>query len=398
MLRFHIVTLFPSFFDSVLQAGLMGRALEKGIISVDMVDPRDFSPDRHRHVDDRPYGGSPGMVMQLAPVSGALRSIASPGRMLAMAPNGRPARQELARELAAEGDITILCGRYEGFDARLYDLFPLEPVSVGDMVLNGGETAALALIEAVSRLVPGFMGKTESGEDESFSAGLLEYPHYTRPPVFEGLEVPAVLQQGNHAEIADWRRRQSLAATLARRPDLLDLADINHEDARTLRACPRQSCAPNIHLWLVDEGAPPKWQKTVHGPILDRDCDELAAFAKTIGLGGFAVLDPEPEQSLEAHLERRLADLQGTCGAEPAVCAVAPWPRRGPALSAVQLRALAGTGPLVLLAGRAGFLGKGVLKQCAAHARPIRFLDGTGRLGGRETLVMLLDRVLGDWH
>ena len=251
MPRFHLVSLFPEFFDSPLSTALMGRARETGVVEFSFHDPRAFSADKHRHVDDRPYGGGPGMVMQGEPVSLALRSIERPGRMLLMAPGGRPLNQALARELAAEEDLTLVCGRYEGLDARLLELFPLEQVSVGEAVLNGGETAALAVIESVARLTPGFMGKEESGEEESFSHGLLEYPHYTRPEKLEGLPVPEVLLSGDHGRIAAWRRAASLAATLAARPDLLDTAPLDREDARTLAALPRERPGRNLSFCLV---------------------------------------------------------------------------------------------------------------------------------------------------
>ena len=226
MPRFHIVTLFPEFFESPLSTALMGRAREAGIVDCSFHDPRQFSTDKHRHVDDRPYGGGPGMVMQGEPLARALRSIERPGRMLFIAPGGRPRSQDMVRELAREDDLTIVCGRYEGIDARLLQLFPLEPVSVGDIVLNGGESAALSVLEAVSRLMPGFMGKEESGDDESFSHGLLEYPHYTRPENFEGLTVPDVLQSGDHERIANWRRQESVRATLRMRPEMLNEAPL----------------------------------------------------------------------------------------------------------------------------------------------------------------------------
>ena len=222
MLRFHLVSLFPEFFRTPLETALLGRAREAGIVDFSFHDPRSFSTSRHHHVDDRPYGGGPGMVMQGEPVAAALRSIEKPGRMILLAPSGRPLNDALARELAREEDLTLICGRYEGLDARLLDIFPLEPVSVGEAVLNGGETAALAVIESVARLVPGFMGKEESGDDESFSNGLLEYPQYTRPEVWEGRAVPPVLLEGNHQKIDAWRGQQSRERTRLRRPELYE--------------------------------------------------------------------------------------------------------------------------------------------------------------------------------
>lgn len=391
MLRFHIVTLFPSFFDSVLTQSLMARALENGIISVDLIDPREFSKNRHRHVDDRPYGGSPGMVMQLDPVCSALRSIASPGRMLAMAPNGISADQSLARSLSLEQDITILCGRYEGFDARLYDIFPLEAVSVGDMVLNGGETAALALVEAASRLVPGFMGKEESGEDESFSHGLLEYPHFTRPPVFEGYCVPEVLLQGNHGEIAAWRRSRSLETTCLRRPGLLDEASLTHADRDVLRACMKPGAAGSITLCLMQQDEPKRWQKTLYDPLSEDDAASLASLGRTLGIRECLTLSSEEE------LERAAAEEAERTKAEPVVAAIAPWPAKGGTASALQLRKAAAEGrPLILLAGMQGYLAKPVLKRCSCCARPPHSLRSC-RLSGRDLVVMLLDRILGEY-
>ena len=236
MLRFHLVSLFPEFFRSPLETALLGRAREAGIVDFSFHDPRSFSTSRHHHVDDRPYGGGPGMVMQGEPVAAALRSIEKPGRMILLAPSGRPLNDALARELAREEDLTLICGRYEGLDARLLDIFPLEPVSVGEAVLNGGETAALAVIESVARLVPGFMGKEESGDDESFSNGLLEYPQYSRPEEWHGRKVPPILRSGDHKNIARWRRKQSILRTRQRRPDLYARLDLSSkEDQKLLR-------------------------------------------------------------------------------------------------------------------------------------------------------------------
>ena len=230
MPHFHIVSLFPEFFASPLHTALMGRARNAGIVDVSFHNPRDFSQDRHGHVDDSPYGGGPGMVLRGEPLAAALRSIPRPGRMLVMSPGGRPMTQRMARQWAGEEHLTLVCGRYEGLDQRLFSLFPLEAVSLGDVVLNGGEVAALALMEAVARLTPGFMGKESSGDEESFSAGLLEYPHYTRPPVWQDREVPQVLVSGHHANIERWRRHKSLERTYDKRPDLLEKAPLTTED------------------------------------------------------------------------------------------------------------------------------------------------------------------------
>lgn len=425
MPHFHIISLFPSFFDSALSTGLMERALEKGILSVDVTDPRNFTSDRHRHVDDRPYGGGPGMVLQADPVARALRSLARPGRMLCMAPSGRAASQSLMRELALEEDITILCGRYEGFDGRLFDLFPLEEISVGDIVLNGGETAALAVIEAVSRLVPGFMGKEESGDEESFSESLLEYPQFTRPPVYEGLAVPDVLVGGNHAEIASWHRKRSLERTLERRPDLLSAAGLDGEDADHLAgfcaATRRVSCARNIHLCLVESQCRSRWREGAkpvqargHGALYGRlETGDVASLEQCFGLGKSLVLESPvhgqekpkagatgEEMALArfARLEELALEVASLHGQEPLLVAISSWPKRERTSSFAQLRELARERPLLLVAGSAGCLDKGVVRECGAVARPVRFLAGTRALmEGKMYLSLLLDRILGDF-
>ena len=401
MLRFHIVSLFPSFFASALQTGLMERALEKGLISVDFTDPRAFTRDRHRHVDDRPYGGGPGMVMQIDPVARALRSLPHPGRMLCMAPNGRPASQKLMRELALEEDITIVCGRYEGFDARLFRLFPLEPLAVGDIVLNGGETAALAILEAVSRLVPGFMGKEASGDEESFSAGLLEYPHFTRPPLYEGLGIPEILSEGNHADIARWRREQALATTLARRPDLLDEADLAEDDMHTLRACPRTGLGRSLSLGLLRQKATrrARWEKKLYAPMDEAALASCLDLARTFSLNAAFVASEEDEADKAdgtASLEQQLQTLTRHYGERPLVLAVTAWPRTKTTLSARQIQRLVRQRPVVLLAGSQGYLPKSVLSLCEGFVRPVHCLQHTGSLEAHTQLVLLLDRILGD--
>jgi tRNA (guanine37-N1)-methyltransferase len=226
-----ILTLYPEMFPGPLGVSLAGRALGEGVWSLETVQIRDFASDRHRSVDDTPAGGGAGMVMRADVLARAVDDVlarrpAMP--MLAMTPRGKPLTQPLVRELAAGPGVSILCGRFEGIDERLFDARPVLPVSIGDFVLSGGETAALALLDACVRLLPGVMGAASSGEDESFESGLLEYPHYTRPLEWEGRRIPEVLRSGDHARIAAWRRERALADTRSRRPDLVE----RHGDAR----------------------------------------------------------------------------------------------------------------------------------------------------------------------
>ena len=231
----QILTLYPEMFPGPLGASMAGRALDEGIWSCAAIQIRDFATDKHRTVDDTPAGGGAGMVLKpdvlAAAVDHALdRQPDCP--VLAMTPRGTPITQARVRQLVAGPGITILCGRFEGFDERIFDARPIEQVSLGDIVLSGGEPAALMLLDACIRLLPGVMGAASSGCEESFEEGLLEYPHYTRPAVWEGRTIPEVLRSGDHAKIAAWRKQQAEIDTRSRRPDLWEL----HEEARVQSA------------------------------------------------------------------------------------------------------------------------------------------------------------------
>ena len=218
-----ILTLYPEMFPGTLGHSLAGRALEAGAWSLDTVQIRDFATDRHRTVDDTPAGGGAGMVMRADVLARAIDSASPPGDprpRLLMSPRGRPLTQARVRALAAGPGAVILCGRFEGVDQRLIEARVLEEVSIGDYILSGGEPAAIVLLDAVVRLLPGVMGNEHSGTEESFEGGLLEHPHYTRPAEFEGRAIPDVLVSGNHARIEKWRREQAEALTMSRRPDL----------------------------------------------------------------------------------------------------------------------------------------------------------------------------------
>jgi tRNA (guanine37-N1)-methyltransferase len=229
--RCDIVTIFPEFFDSPLRAGLLGKAGERGLIEVRTHDLRDWTHDRHRTVDDAPFGGGAGMVMRPEPWFEALDDLLAeaPARVILLAPDGGRFDQRAAARLAAEPWLVLCCGRYEGVDERVRTRVD-EVLSVGDFVLAGGESAALVVLDAVARLVPGVMGNAESAADESFANGLLEYPQYTRPAVYRDLEVPEVLRSGNHGAVASWRRRRSIERTREVRPDLFDAADLTEQE------------------------------------------------------------------------------------------------------------------------------------------------------------------------
>ncbi len=236
-MRFDVITLFPDLFASFLAESLIAKAVERKIIDIRLTTPRDFTEDRHRTADDRPYGGGPGMVLKPEPLARAIEA-ASRGRerpwRIYLSPSGTRLNQAKVRELADKKRLLLICGRYEGLDQRVVDLLVDEEISIGDYVVNGGEVPAMVVIEAVARLRPGFMGKQESADEESHQSGLLEYPHYTRPPEFRGLTVPEVLLSGHHRDVAEWRLKTSLAKTLTERPELLARADLSPEALRLL--------------------------------------------------------------------------------------------------------------------------------------------------------------------
>jgi tRNA (guanine37-N1)-methyltransferase len=271
-MRFDIVTIFPGFFSGFLENGILRRALAQGLVEVSVHDLRGFTHDRHRTVDDRPFGGGEGMVLKPQPIREALEALGigpkvsrgseapAPARVILLSAQGRPFTQALARELAGLERVVLICGRYEGVDERINELYCDTELSIGDYVLSGGELAAAVVIDAAMRLIPDVLGNEASGEFESFgvadeeitlgeegvprsqhgAGGLLDYPHYTRPAEFAGLSAPAVLMNGDHQEIRRWRREQQLLKTLKNRPDLLENAALSTEDRKVLRELRRE--------------------------------------------------------------------------------------------------------------------------------------------------------------
>jgi tRNA (guanine37-N1)-methyltransferase len=220
--RTSILTLYPEMFPGPLGVSLAGRALEEGIWSLDTVQIRDFATDKHRSVDDTPAGGGAGMVLRPDVLAAAIDSVADGRPMLALSPRGKTLTQERVRELSSGQGVILLCGRFEGFDERIFEARAIDEVSIGDYILSGGEVAAMVILDACVRLLPGVMGAASSGEEESFEQGLLEYPHYTRPVTWEGRTIPEVLRSGDHAKIAAWRHARAVEDTRLRRPDLIE--------------------------------------------------------------------------------------------------------------------------------------------------------------------------------
>jgi len=241
-MRFDVISLFPEMFSAISQYGITGRALEKKIYSLNLINPRDFTQDNHKTVDDRPYGGGPGMVMLAEPLEKAIKvakqlqmEVGIKPHVIHMSPRGKLLNHPKVMELSQQQGLILLASRYEGVDERLLDALVDEEISIGDYVLSGGELPIMALIDAVVRQLPGSLGDADSAVEDSFVNGLLDCPHYTRPEVYEGLVVPEVLLSGNHAKIREWRLKQSLLLTRAKRPDLLAARSLTKEEARLLQ-------------------------------------------------------------------------------------------------------------------------------------------------------------------
>lgn len=424
LVNFNLVTIFPEFFETPLSCGLVGKAKESGLVRINLVNPRDFAEGRHRSVDDRPYGGGPGMVMMPGPTAAALRSIENPGRGILLSPRGRPLTQKLAADLVEEEHLTLVCGRYEGIDQRLIELFAMDEISVGDFVLNGGEAAALCLVESVSRLLPGFMGHDQSPEDESFARGLLEHPHYTRPEVFEGLPVPDVLLSGDHAAIAEWRRKQALIETLRKRPELLADAELGRADSEYLAGESRLRLGRNLYVGLVHYPVINKNKKVKAVSLTNLDIHDISRVSRTYGLPGFYIVTPlEDQQRLAARLidhwiggkggkvnpdraaalslirikpdlDRVLDDIESERGTRPRIVATGANVANGLTVEAV--RSWVRDHPVLLLLGTAWGLAPQIMDRADGVLRPIRFLDDYNHLSVRAAAAVFIDRLLSD--
>jgi tRNA (guanine37-N1)-methyltransferase len=365
------------------------------------------------------------MVMSVDPLLGALRSLPDPGRVILLSPQGRIFNQELAAELASEQNLTLVCGRYEGIDARFQELSSAEQVSLGDFVLSGGESAALCLVEAVARLLPEFMGCEESSSQDSFASGLLEHPQYTRPAVYQGLQVPEVLLSGDHQQIADWRRKKSLARTLQNRPELLSQARLTKSDQACLRQVSRLRLGRALYLALVHYPVLNKDGQVTAVSLTNLDIHDIARVCCTYGLGGYFLVTPlQDQQQLAAKLlehwiqgsgGRRNPDrlqamqlvqvehsvqqakerVQDKTGQEPLLLGSSAKPGEG-SMGYSQIKSLLRQRPVLLLLGTGRGLAGEILQACDALLPPIRFLEDYNHLSVRSAASIIVDRLLGD--
>lgn len=423
-----IVSLFPEFFESPLRTALLGRAIAQGLLDIDIVNIRDFATDARKTVDDIPYGGGAGMVLQVPVLDAALQSITNLGRIIMPSPSGTPVNQtfveEVARYTQQGGAITFLCGRYEGIDARLFSLYPIEEICFGDVVLNGGEVAALALIEAIARFIPNFLGKQASLKEESFCNNLLEYPQYTRPPVYRGIAVPSVLSTGNHAAIAEWRREESLKKTRRNRPDLLSKALLTKRDRALLSEQTYTRNTKNLYVALVHFPVLGKDGKSIAVSLTNLDIHDIARCTCTYGLGGYYITTPLAEQQRlfysvvshwrsgersknkdRSHAMERVYCCDTICDAIDAVSIatgerpfiVATCASAEPTVTYEDVRAVLAIRPVLILFGTSHGLAGEVYTLVDAVLPPIRWIGGYNHLSVRSAVAITVDRIACDY-
>ena len=420
-MKFTVVTILPELIEPSLTAGVVGRAREAGTITVDTVNPRDFTHDKHRTVDDTPYGGGPGMVMKAEPLLAAIAK-AGPGHRILLSPAGARLTQARVRELAAHDHLVLVCGRYEGIDQRAIELGIDEELSLGDYVLSGGELGALVIIDAVSRYVPGVLGAAESADDESFSAGLLEYPQYTRPAELDGRAVPPVLASGNHAAIAAWRRQQSLARTATRRPDLYKRLRPTAADAKLF-----PPLAARTHLALVHHPVVDRVGTVITTALTNFDIHDLARSSMTYGLAAFHIITPITSQRDKAehisavwsadeqgeHRSRALGLVRTSPSIEATIAAITADAGRAPTVVATSAKtssfpaagrrtpdqlvaeAAADPAPLLILLGSGWGLADSLIPSVSHVLAPIEGASEWNHLAVRSAGAVLLDRLFG---
>ncbi len=446
-MKYSIISLFPDFFTSPLNNSLMFKAIKKGLVSFAFHNPRDFTENKHKNVDDTPYGGGAGMLMSLQPLVSCLENVlkeinkennTKKVRIIALSPDGEKFTQEKAQELSREEEIILICGRYEGFDARLFELFPIEKISLGDFVLNGGEIAALTLVEASARLLPNFMSKESSFIEESFNeAGLLEHNHYTKPPVFQGKSVPEVLLSGNHAEIEKFRQKSALEKTFYTRPDLIQEKLFNPEETKFIKNLPHTKVGKNLSIALLHFPViiKEKNRKKEIGTssVTNLDIHDIARSSRTYNVHSFYIVTPLEDQaklvrtltnywtdgqgaransdrqnalSLAKHVyswQEASEEIEQESGQKPFIIGTSaqiPLDKKGKALvkqiSWKDLKKLIKSQKILLLFGTSHGIDEVLLKECDAILPPLRGFADYNHLSVRAAVALYLDRIIGE--
>jgi tRNA (guanine37-N1)-methyltransferase len=423
MLNFTIVTLFPAMFESPLNHSILKKAQEKGLISIVLVNPRDYTTDRHRITDDYPYGGGQGMVMKPEPLVAAIEGVKirmPRAKVILLSPQGRVFHQTSAAELAKEEELVLICGRYEGVDERVKDFIDDE-ISIGDYTISGGEPAATVVIDAVSRLVPGVLGNARSAGDESFSNGLLEYPQYTRPEEFRGAKVPEALLSGDHERIRQWRRQMSVRQTQKRRPDLIGRVDLSPEEKELI--CNQR--AP-VYVALLHYPVYDKNRQIVTTAVTNMDIHDIARSGRTYGIKGFFVVIPVKALQRLAlkiidHWERGygsrynvtrkealalarvkdtlddvLVDLEQEYGVKPRIVVTSARPGgRRTSFAQLQDMLINTTHPFLIIFGTGWGLTETIISQSDYVLEALEGWTDYNHLSVRSAAAIILDRLLG---
>jgi tRNA (guanine37-N1)-methyltransferase len=424
-----ILTLFPEMF-APLTHSMIQRARTAGVVKINVVNIRDYASDKHQTTDERLYGGGSGMVLKPEPLAAALAACrkAEKPRVIVTSPAGRPFNQKLAAELAREEQLIIICGHYEGIDQRFIDRYASDLISLGDFVMTGGEIAALAITDSVTRLLPGALGDERAAEEESFTAGLLEYPQYTRPPVFEGLEVPQVLQGGNHAAIARWRRERSLELTYGNRPELLATAPLDTQDAAYLAQLRAAESKPfRLHAALLHYPVYNKKKQVVNTSLTNLDLHDIARASRTYALAGYYLVQPIESQrqlmaellthwrsgfgatynpdrtealslvSIVPQLADAIADISEKHGSPPRIIVTGAGLSHDITGYGEMRRIMEAEGGDYLLVFGTGYgLSNEVTDTADFRLSPIYGLDGYNHLSVRSAAAIILDRLMGD--
>jgi len=424
-MQIDIITIFPEYFESPLKIGLLGKALKKGIVKINLYNLRDFTEDKHKVVDDEPFGGGEGMVFKPEPLYKAISHIKNldpSAWIIYLSPQGEVLNQKIAERLSKKEHLVLICGRYEGIDERIRANFVDEEISIGDYVVFGGEVASLVLIETLARFIPGVVGKKDSVEKESFSTGLLKYPCYTRPRNFMGYEVPEILLSGNHAEIERYRRKQSLEITLKRKPYLLKSVELTEEDRKFLAELLKSQ---RFYIFLVHYPVFNKKGEKIASAITNLDLHDLSRLARTYGVKGVFIIQPLENQRKLAEelieywlnkkgaqynplrksaieliklfetLDSAISEVEKIEGEKPVLLGTDASPKRK-YISCEEIRKILWEKPVVLVLGTAWGLCDEVLDRCDYFLEPIwGRLDPYNHLSVRSAASIFIDRILG---
>lgn len=427
--KYDILTIFPKFFESPFSFGILKKAQERGLIEINVHDIRGFASDRHNTVDDKPYGGGSGMVFKPEPLGDAIEFTKTDGAkslVILTTPQGERFSDRIARELTEYEQLIIICGRYEGVDERIREIYVDREISVGDYVLSGGEYAASVIIDVVSRLVPGVLGNEASPYDDSFREGLLEYPQYTRPETYKGKAVPEILLSGNHKEIEKWKRGEGVKKTFFRRPDLLDRTSLTVEELKLISRLKRENPPPfRVYVALVHYPVYNKDLQIVTTAFTNLDVHDISRACRTYGVKGFFLVHPVQEQRalvervlwhwtegpgvsynptrnealsiarIKTSLSEVLEGIQKAEGSKPKIVVTDGRPRENlTGYSELKERVLAGKEPYLILFGTGWGIAKEAMEKADYALKPIEGTTDYNHLSVRSAAAIILDRLL----